>query len=151
MEQRRTRKMIQQEVNKIKYIAEDIMEIPFGSIDTANRKRNISLARQVVGAFLVCEIGIDIAKACDLMNRDRTSFYFYKKKHELYMSDIRIYPEYNELYQLLYDRYMSDSESVFKSKNALSWLQQLETLKKQQRDIDKKMYALEQESKLIGV
>ena len=30
-------------------------------------------------------------------------------------------------------------------------LQQLETLKKQQRDIVKKMYALEQESKLIGV
>ncbi len=151
MEQRRIRKMIQQEINKIKYIAEDIMDIPFGSIDGNNRKRNISLARQVVGAFMVCEIGIDMAKACDLLNRDRTSFYFYKKKHELYMSDNRIYPEYNELYQLLFDRYMSDSESVFKSKNTVTWFEQLEELKKQQKNIDRKMAALENESKLLGI
>ena len=65
--------MIQKEINKIKYLAEEILDIPFGSIDSKNRKRNISLARQVVGAFIVCDLGIDIAKASDLMDRDRTS------------------------------------------------------------------------------
>ena len=72
--------MIQKEINKIKYLAEEILDIPFGSIDSKNRKRNISLARQVVGAFIVCDLGIDIAKSSDLMDRDRTSFYFYKRK-----------------------------------------------------------------------
>jgi len=143
--------MIQQEINKIKYIAEDIMQIPFGSIDGSDRKRNISLARQVVGAFIVCDLGVDIAKACDLMNRDRTSFYFYKKKHEQYMSDNRIYPEYNQLYTEVYDRYMNDSESVFKSKDTITWFEQLDELKKQQQNIDRKMAALEKESKLLGI
>ena len=77
--------MIKQEINKIKYIAEEILDIPFGSIDSPNRKRNISLARQVVGAFMICDLGIDIAKASDLMSRDRTSFYFYRKKHTLHL------------------------------------------------------------------
>ena len=72
--------MIQREINKIKYMAEEIIDIPFGSIDSKKRHRNIALARQVVGAFMVCELGIDIAKAGELMNRDRTSFYFYKRK-----------------------------------------------------------------------
>jgi len=143
--------MIQQEINKIKYIAEDITQIPFGSIDGSDRKRNISLARQVVGAFIVCDLGIDIAKASDLMNRDRTSFYFYKKKHEHYMSDNRIYPEYNKLYEEVYDRYMNDRDSVFKSKDTITWFEQLDELKEEQKKIDRKMAALEKESKLLGI
>mgnify|MGYP002626516450 FL=1 len=143
--------MMQKEINKIKYIAEEIMDIPFGSIDSKKRNRNISLARQVVGAFIVCELGIEIAKASQLMNRDRTSFYFYKRKHEEYMSDNRIYPDYNKLYELVYDRYMSSSDSIFKSKDTISWFEQLDKIREEQKAIDRKMLALERESKLLGL
>ena len=142
---------MQKEINKIKYIAEEIIDIPFGSIDSKKRHRNISLARQVVGAFMVCELGIDIAKAGKLMNRDRTSFYFYKRKHEEYMSDNRIYPEYNKLYFLVTERYLNDDESLFKSKNTISWFEELDKLKEQQKTIDRIMMALERESKILGL
>ena len=122
--------MIQKEINKIKYLAEEILDIPFGSIDSKNRKRNISLARQVVGAFIVCDLGIDIAKASDLMDRDRTSFYFYKRKHQEYMSDKRIYPEYNKLYKIVYDRYMNDEESILTNCDTRTWFEHLEEVKK---------------------
>ena len=143
--------MMQKEINKIKYIAEEIIDIPFGSIDSKKRHRNISLARQVVGAFMVCDLGIDIAKASRLMNRDRTSFYFYKRKHKLYMSDNRIYPDYNKLYELVYDRYMSSSDSIFKNKDTISWFEQLDKIREEQTVIDRKMLALERESKLLGL
>ena len=143
--------MIQREINKIKYMAEEIIDIPFGSIDSKKRHRNIALARQVVGAFMVCELGIDIAKAGELMNRDRTSFYFYKRKHEEYMSDNRIYPEYNKLYELVCDRYLNASESIFKNKDSVSWFEQLEKIKKEQIALDIKMLELERESKLLGL
>ena len=142
--------MMQKEINKIKYIAEEIIDIPFGSIDSKKRHRNISLARQVVGAFMVCDLGIDIAKASRLMNRDRTSFYFYKRKHKLYMSDNRIYPDYNKLYELVYDRYMSSSDSIFKNKDTISWFEQLDKIREEQKLIDRKTLALERESKLLG-
>tara|TARA_R100001163_G_C5042386_1_gene180270 strand:+ start:908 stop:1339 length:432 start_codon:yes stop_codon:yes gene_type:complete len=143
--------MMQKEINRIKYIAEEIIDIPFGSIDSKKRHRNISLARQVVGAFMVCELGIDIAKAGELMNRDRTSFYFYKRKHQEYMSDNRIYPEYNKLYFLVTERYLNDDESLFKSKDSIAWFEELDKLKEQQKTIDRKMMALERESKLLGL
>ena len=143
--------MIQKEINKIKYLAEEILDIPFGSIDSKNRKRNISLARQVVGAFIVCDLGIDIAKASDLMDRDRTSFYFYKRKHQEYMSDKRIYPEYNKLYKIVYDRYMNDEESILTNCDTRTWFEQLEEVKKQQKDIDRKMLHLERGSNMLGL
>lgn len=143
--------MMQKEINRIKYIAEEIIDIPFGSIDSKKRHRNISLARQVVGAFMVCELGIDIAKAGELMNRDRTSFYFYKRKHQEYMSDNRIYPEYNKLYFLVTERYLNDDESLFKNKDSIAWFEELDKLKEQQKTIDRKMMALERESKLLGL
>ena len=143
--------MMQKEINRIKYIAEEIIDIPFGSIDSKKRHRNISLARQVVGAFMVCELGIDIAKAGELMNRDRTSFYFYKRKHQEYMSDNRIYPEYNKLYFLVTERYLNDDESLFKNKDSIAWFEELDKLKEQQKTIDRNMMALERESKLLGL
>jgi len=143
--------MMQKEINKIKYKAEEIMDIPFGSIDSKKRQRHISLARMVVGSFIICELEIDIAKASRLMNRDRTSFYFYKRKHKLYMSDKRIYPDYNKLYELVYDRYMSSSDSIFKNKDTISWFEQLDKIREEQKVIDRKMLALERESKLLGL
>lgn len=143
--------MLQSEVNKIKYIAEEIADIPFGSIDGKNRQRNISLARQVVGAFMICDLGLTKAKAANLMNRDRTSFHFYEKKHYEYMQDKRIYPEYNELYEKVSVRYLNDNDSVYSSKNTIGWLEQLDRLKDQQKQIQREMKALERESKLLGL
>ena len=143
--------MIQKEINKIKYLVEELQELPFGSIDGKGRTREVSLARMVVGGFIVCDLGVDLSKCARLMNRDRTSFYFYKKKHKEYLSDKRLYPEYVELYEKLHNIYMNSDDSMLGSSTKRNWLEQLDDLKQQQKAIDRKMLALEQESKLLGL
>jgi hypothetical protein len=143
--------MIQKEINKIKYIAEQYLEIPFGSIDGEKRTRDVSLARMVVGAFIVCDLNISIGKACKLLNRDRTSFYFYQKKYKEYMSDCKIYPEYIELYNFIHDTYMNDQKSLLKDANTKNWLYKLETVKNHQKIIDRKMKQIEEEAKMLGI
>ena len=71
--------MLDQEVRKIIYLAEEIANIPFGSIKSKSRKRDIVLARHCVGAMLVSGLGIHKQKASELMQRDRTSFNVYQK------------------------------------------------------------------------
>tara|TARA_R100000655_G_scaffold42676_1_gene78696 strand:+ start:1490 stop:1921 length:432 start_codon:yes stop_codon:yes gene_type:complete len=143
--------MILKEINKIKYMVEEIQELPFGSIDGDGRTREVSMARMVVGGFIVCDLGIDLSKCARLMNRDRTSFYFYRRKHKEYLSDKRIYPEYVKLYETLYDKYMNSNDAILKENTSRVWLEQLEDLKQEQKNIDRKMLALEAECKLLGL
>jgi len=143
--------MIQKEINRIKYLVEELQELPFGSIDSPKRTREISMARMVVGGFIVCDLGIDLSKCARLMNRDRTSFYFYRKKHKQYLSDRRVYPEYVELYDKLCDIYMNSDDGILNKNEKRVWLEQVEELKLQQKAIDRKMLALERESKLLGL
>lgn len=143
--------MIQQEINRIKYLVEELQELPFGSIDSIKRTREISMARMVVGGFIVCDLGVDLSKCARLMNRHRTSFYFYRKKHKEYLSNRKIYPEYVNLYEKLCDIYMNSDESILNKNDKRIWLEQVEELKLQQKAIDRKMLALEKESKLLGL
>jgi hypothetical protein len=46
---------------------------------------------------------------------------------------------------------MNDNESIFKSKDTISWFEQLDKIKQEQKAIDRKMLALERESKLLGL
>ena len=85
------------------------------------------------------------------MNRDRTSFYFYRKKHKEYLSDRRVYPEYVELYEKLCDIYMNSCDGILNKTEKRVWIEQVEELKLQQKAIDRKMLALERESKLLGL
>ena len=143
--------MIQQEINRIKYLVEELQELPFGSIDSIKRTREISMARMVVGGFIVCDLGVDLSKCARLMNRHRTSFYFYRKKHKEYLSNRKIYPEYVNLYEKLCEIYMNSDESILNKNDKRIWLEQVEELKLQQKAIDRKMLALERESKLLGL
>ena len=143
--------MIQQEINRIKYLVEELQELPFGSIDSIKRTREISMARMVVGGFIVCDLGVDLSKCARLMNRHRTSFYFYRKKHKEYLSNRKIYPEYVNLYEKLCEIYMNSDESILNKNDKRIWLEQVEELKLQQKAIDRKMLALEKESKLLGL
>ncbi len=139
------------EINKLKFYAEEILDIPFGSIDSKKRTRDVSLARMVVGAIIVCDLNINMGKAAELMKRDRTSFYFYKKKHKQYISDNRIYPEYNSLHELVLKKYMLDDNSLLKNGKSRIWFEQLEALKNVQKEIDRKMQHIEREAKLLGL
>ena len=137
--------MIQKEINKINSKLK-----PLTSFILTGGKE-LSLARNVVGAFIVCDLNIDVAKASKLMNRDRTSFYFYQKKHNEYMSDHRIYPEYVKLYEIVYDKYMNDKHSLLKDSNTKTWFEQIEDIKEQQKAIDRKMKHIENEAKMLGL
>lgn len=143
--------MIKKEINKIKYLVEELQELPFGSIDGKGRTREVSMARMVVGGFITCDLGIDLSKCARLMNRDRTSFYFYRKKHKEYLSDKRLWPEYVELYEKLFDAYLNTDGTLLGQNDKRVWLEQLDELKQQQEAIDRKMLALEQESKMLGL
>ncbi len=142
--------MLDQEVRKIIYLAEEIANIPFGSIKSKSRKRDIVLARHCVGAMLVSGLGIHKQKASELMQRDRTSFNVYQKKHEEYMENPKIYPDYNMFYDKLLQTYF-DNEALLKNPKTREWYEQLDTIKNQQKSLHRKLLLLEQECKLLGL
>tara|TARA_R100000654_G_scaffold75110_1_gene111278 strand:+ start:634 stop:1065 length:432 start_codon:yes stop_codon:yes gene_type:complete len=104
---------LEKEIRKIKYITEDESNIRTGAIDSKTRKREVVLARMIMSNFLQFEVGLKEETLAKHIKRDRTSFYFYKKKHEAYMSNDKIYPEYNDLYTRIKLRYFSDDDKLF--------------------------------------
>ena len=46
---------------------------------------------------------------------------------------------------------MNDEESILTNCDTRTWFEQLEEVKKQQKDIDRKMLHLERESKMLGL
>ena len=142
--------MLEQEVRKIIYLAEELADIPFGSIRGKSRVRKIVLARHCVGAMLVSGLDIHKDKASELLERDRTSFNFYQKKHDEFMDNPRIYPAYNEFYDKLLETYF-DNEALLKNPRTRQWFEALDKIKDQQKRIDRKLLLLEQECKLLGL
>ena len=104
---------LEKEIRKIKYITEDESNIRTGAIDSKTRKREVVLARMIMSNFLQFEVGLKEETLAKPIKRDRTSFYFYNKKHEAYMSNDKIYPEYNDLYTRIKLRYFSDDDKLF--------------------------------------
>ena len=72
---------LEKEIRKIKYITEDESNIRTGAIDSKTRKREVVLARMIMSNFLQFEVGLKEETLAKHIKRDRTSFYFYKKKH----------------------------------------------------------------------
>jgi len=142
---------IQEEIKKIKFIAEELADIPFGSIDQSSRKRMHALARTAVAAFVTCEIGLNYEQAKFYFKRHRTSFYHYNKKHLSYMENPKIYPEYYEFYTKLRHLYLNNDENIFKSKRTFDFYQEIEKTQQQQKAIERRLNKLNEEAKLLGL
>ncbi len=142
---------IKTEIKKLKFLAEDLMDIPYGSIDSNCRKREYSIARMATAAFVIFEMGLTMQQAKDYFERHRTSFYFYKKKHIVFIENPKIYPRYYDFYNKLVDIYMNDDERLFKTKRSFDFFQEIENAKKQQQAINKRLRELDLEAKRIGL
>jgi hypothetical protein len=142
---------IQEEIKKIKFLAEELADIPFGSIDQGSRKRRHALARTAAAAFVTCEIGLNYDQAKFYFKRHRTSFYHYNKKHLSYMENPKIYPEYYQFYIMLRDLYLNNEESLFKSKRTYDFYQEIEKAQQQQKAIERRLKKLNKEAELLGL
>lgn len=140
---------ISSEINKIKYIVEDESNIDYGSIDSQSRKQEYVRARMVLGNFLLYEVGLSHETLTKYIKRDRTNFYHYGLKHEGYMSNPRIYPEYYQLYNRVKEVYFDNPEALFDGQSKhekLIELQKVEvdllTLRRKQKHLQSEINAL---------
>lgn len=107
---------LNKEIKKLKFIAEYESNIPIGSIDGGRRLPEHCLARQVIASIMMFDLGMTPAKVSEFMNRHRSSFYYYHKEHETYMSNDKIRPKYNKLYNTVRYNYFKDDSISFKNK-----------------------------------
>lgn len=142
---------IKTEIKKLKFLAEDLMEIPYGSIDSNCRKKEFVMARIATSAFLIFEVGFNEEQARKFIKRDRTSFYHYKKKHLDYMQSSKNFPKYYTFYNKLVDTYMIDSKRIFKKRKSFEFYLEIEKAKNQQKQIDRRLKELALEAKRIGL
>tara|TARA_R100001443_G_scaffold2640_3_gene8644 strand:+ start:222 stop:653 length:432 start_codon:yes stop_codon:yes gene_type:complete len=133
---------ISKEIRKIKYIVEDTANVRGGSIDNKTRKREVVLARMVFANFLQFEVGLKEETMTKYLKRDRSSFYHYQKRHNLYMSNEKIYPEYNHLFMQVKLRYYTDEERLFSGVHVNEKLEYLST-------IDEKLNSLLREKSIL--
>lgn len=133
---------LDREVRKLKYLVEREAELPIGAIDSRKRTPEYCRARQVLSCLLLVDVGISYAKLGKYIDRHRTSFYFYEKEHERYMSDARIYPAYNKLYNKVRFVYWNDDDHLLDNKPVSVKLLQL-------ADLNDKINRLEQERKAL--
>tara|TARA_R110000772_G_scaffold135800_2_gene244381 strand:+ start:604 stop:1041 length:438 start_codon:yes stop_codon:yes gene_type:complete len=129
---------IKTEIEQIKLIVEDQAGVPYGSIDSNTRKQEIVKARIVFASFLMEQVGLKVDQLTEYVNRDRTNFYHYQKKHEGYMSDRRVYPEYFDLYNNVNDAYFSQLETLFDNETKNDKLVKLDEIEKDIRNLKRK-------------
>ena len=146
-----TNSKIETEIKKLKFLAEDLMAIPYGSIDSKCRKNEYVMARIAIAAFIIFEVGFSEEQAKKYIKRDRTSFYHYKKKHLDFMKSSKNFPRYFEFYNKLVDVYMTDSKRIFKKRKSFEFYVEIEKAKNQQKEISRRLEELDKEAKRIGL
>ena len=141
---------LEKEIRKVKYIVEDEANLQAGAIDGKTRFRNVVLARMVLSNFLMVEVGLKEETCRKYICRDRTSFYYYQKKHDLYISDGKIYPEYNDLYNTVKFRYFSEDDTLFDGINKNVKLEQLSEIDSKLLRLKRDKIALEKEIRTLS-
>lgn len=129
-------------VRRLKYLVEKEADLPMGAIDSRRRTPDYCRARQVFCCFMLVDIEIGYASLSKHIDRHRTSLYFYEKEHERYMSDARVYPQYNKLYNKVKEEYWKSLDYVYED-NPLGVLSEL-------NDIDIKIADLSRKKELLN-
>tara|TARA_R110002167_G_scaffold1338_3_gene5974 strand:+ start:1563 stop:1991 length:429 start_codon:yes stop_codon:yes gene_type:complete len=142
--------MLDKEIRKIKYITEDEANIRAGAIDSKTRKRPIVLARMVLANFLMMEVGLKEETLRRFICRDRTSFYFYRSKHEAYMENPKIYPEYNDLFVRCKLRYYMDEDTLFDGEHKNTKIEKLSEIDDKLGELYRKKIVLEEEINILS-
>jgi len=133
------------EVKKLKFIAEIESNIPIGSIDGGRRLPEHCLARQVVACVLMYDLGMTPAKVTEFIKRHRTSFYYYYKEHATFMANENIYPNYNRLFNLVRYNYWSQTQTPFGNKPLAEKRIELDDIRKKKQRLLSMETLLEQE------
>ncbi len=141
--------MVTKEIRKIKYIIEDEANLEAGILDTKNRSRDLVLARMVFSNFLMVEVGLKEAQISYYLNRDRSSFYYYNKRHFEYINDPRIYPEYNDLYTRIYNRYNLLEDKLFNNEDKLTKMLYLSEIENNITELERKKIVLHNEINML--
>ena len=142
--------MLDKEIRKIKYITEDEADIKAGAIDSKTRKREVVLARMVLSNFLMVEVGLKEETLQRYIKRDRTSFYHYQQRHETYMEDKRIYPEYNDLYTRVKLRYYTLDERLFDGVHKNEKVAKLSKVEENIKNLERQRVHLETEITILS-
>ena len=142
--------MLEKEIRKVKYIVEDEANIRAGAIDSKTRKRAVVLARMVLSNFLMVEIGLKQETLRRFICRDRTSFYFYRNKHEAYMENRKIYPEYNDLFIRCKLRYYMDEDTLFDGEHKNTKIEKLSEIDDKLGDLYRKKLLLQGEIEILS-
>jgi hypothetical protein len=100
--------MLLEEIELLKNIASDVLDIPVEEINVKGKT-----AEQVLARLVVCNIlmqgGITPTTLSRHFCKHRTNFYHYKKLHKHYTLYPKAYPEYNEAYILVVNRFEDES------------------------------------------
>lgn len=100
--------MLLEEIELLKEITADVLDIP---VEEINVKRKT--AEQVLARLVVCNIlmqgGITPTTLSRHFCKHRTNFYHYKKLHKHYTLYPKAYPEYNDAYILVLNRFEDES------------------------------------------
>lgn len=93
---------LKREISKLDIMAADMVGVPTGKVK--KKTTELVLARLLVANVLM-DYKVTPAQIARHYPQDRTTFNVYRKKHEEYMQNPRLYPEYNFYYKQLLDGY----------------------------------------------
>lgn len=141
---------IKKEIEQIKLIVEIQAKVPFGSIDSRDRKQDIVRARMVFANFLMEQVGLKVDQLSEYIDRDRTNFYHYQLRHEGYMSDRRVYPEYYDLYNEVNYVYFSQAETLFDNETRTEKILKIDEIDKDIRSLRRQKQKLSKAVQLIS-
>ncbi len=100
--------MLLEEIELLKNIASDVLDIPVEEINVKGKT-----AEQVLARLVVCNIlmqgGVTPATLSRHFCKHRTNFYHYQKLHKHYTVYPTDYPQYNEAYILVLNRFENES------------------------------------------
>tara|TARA_Y100000401_G_C8322595_1_gene226319 strand:- start:1441 stop:1848 length:408 start_codon:yes stop_codon:yes gene_type:complete len=117
------------EIEKLNSIIEEKLDI-----DSINTKEKTS--DQVLGRMIACNIlmdnGVTPAGLAQYYCKDRSNFYHYRKKHNTYIENPKIFPEYIKLYEAVEEDFVKRATDF----RLLDKLQRMEVLDSINKNID---------------
>ena len=105
------------EVKELCDIATNIVGLEQGSLASFTRKEPYTLARKVVANICLSQ-GIHFVTIAEVLNRDRSNIYHYKKNHTI---NFKTWLEYRRLFTKVYNTYKNNKkeQKTFVSKQDL--------------------------------
>lgn len=102
---------LQKEIELLMYITSKHIPVNEDEINVKNKTKDKVMARMVICNILM-ECGMKPAQLAKHFCKHRTNFYHYLKIHKDYIQNPRMYPEYIEAFNAVFDEYKTKSERI---------------------------------------